>query len=62
MKSYYVSYIKYGDPNIQSEEIDFEDNAPVNQQTIKKEIESIFNRWYNFQEVKQIISWSKIEE
>jgi hypothetical protein len=35
MKSYLVSYIK------QTEEIDFEDNTPINQQTIKKEIESI---------------------
>lgn len=62
MKSYYVSYIKVGDSNIQSEEIDFEDNTPINQQTVKEELERIFSGWYNFQEIKQIISWSKIEE
>lgn len=46
---------------IQTEEYDFEDNIPINQQTVKEEIEN-HSGWYNYIRVNQIISWSKIEE
>lgn len=62
MKSYWVSYTTTDLPTeIQTEEYDFEDNIPINQQTVKEEIEN-HSDWYNYIRVNQIISWSKIEE
>ena len=62
MKSYWIAYTTQDHPTeIQTEEYDFEDNIPINQQTIKEEIEN-HSDWYNYIRVNQIISWSKIEE
>ena len=47
--------------DIESEEIEFEDNTPINRETIYFGIEDCFNR-YSGNHVDKIISWSKIEE
>ena len=62
MKNYWIAYTTTDHPTeIQTEEYDFEDNIPINQQTVKEKIES-HSDWYNYIRVNQIISWSKIEE
>ena len=62
MKQYYVSYTTTQHPmDIESEEIEFEDNTPINRETIYFGIEDCFNR-FSGNHVDKIISWSKIEE
>lgn len=63
MKTYFVAYTADKHPSeVETEEIDFEDNTPINQWTIKEVIESLHNDWYDRVFVRQVISWSKIEE
>ncbi len=63
MKSYYVTF-KYQDGNkeLDSEEIDFEDNEEVSQRTVYDKVQALHDDWYTYREVGKIIAWSRIEE
>jgi len=63
MKTYYVAFLEFDNPSIQTEEIELEDNEVVNQGTIKNALEKLGREeYYEFDSnIKQIISWSRVE-
>lgn len=62
MKTYYVAYTTMDHPSeIETEEIDFTDDAKINQQTVVEEIKNTHSSWYDRIRIRQVIAWSKIE-
>ena len=64
MKRYYVAYLEFENSEIQTREITVEDSVCVNQVVIKEELEKLYTNIYSelgMSNVKQVISWSKIE-
>ncbi len=63
MKTYYVAFLEFDNPSIQTEEIELEDNEVVNLETIKNALEKLGREeYYEFDSnIKQIISWSRVE-
>ena len=63
MKTYYVAFLEFDNPSIQTEEIELEDNEVVNQEAIKNALEKLeIEEYYDFgTNIKQVISWSRVE-
>lgn len=63
MKIYYVAFLEFDNPSIQTEEIELEDNEVVNKGTIKNALEKLEREeYYEFgSNIKQVISWSRVE-